>query len=64
MYVYIRISRDYMYTYIALLVSRARCLPSVSLFHPPAPISVPFFPLCPSFRPVFFPSRKYPFCYH
>lgn len=55
MYVYIRISRDYMYTYIALLVSRARCLPSVSLFHPPAPISVPFFPFVSFFSPRLFP---------
>lgn len=55
MYVYIRISRDYMYTYIAVLVSRARCLPSVSLFHPPAPNLGAVFPVV-----SFFSSRLFP----
>jgi len=42
----------YIYIYIAFLVSRARYLPSVSLFHPLTVISVQFF-LCLSFRLIF-----------
>lgn len=49
-------------TYIALLVSRARCLPSVSLFHPPAPNLGAVFPVAVFlFVPSFSPPASIPF---